>query len=110
MSVWQAEKYYASRSLSLKAGASAAGCLGASVGAATLGGLKGFQGLDGHRRGSSVATSATTLVPGEVEGLVAVVSSSEDSSLVKVVLVEGGGGCSTFLSGVQPAGRRLLKV
>lgn len=100
------EKYYASRSVSLKGGASAAGWLGASVGAAGLGGLKGFQGLDGHRRGSP----AITLVPGEAEGLAALVSSSEDSSLAKVVLGEGEGGCSTFLSGVQPVGRRLLKV
>lgn len=92
--------------MSLKAGASAAGWLGASVGAAALGGLKGFQGLDGHRRGSS----ATTSVPGEAECLAAVVSSSEDSSLAKGVVVGGGGVWSAVLSGVQPGGRRLMKV
>lgn len=92
--MWKVENYCASRSVSLKAGAAAAGWLAASVGAAGLAGLKGFQGLDGHRRG---------------EGLAAVVSSSEDSSLAKGVLVEGEG-VPTFLSGVQPGGRRLLRV
>lgn len=81
--------------MSLKAGAAAAGWLVASLGAAAgLFGLKGFQGLDGHRSG---------------EGLAAVVSSSEDSSLARGVLVEGEGG-STVLSGVQPGGRRLMKA
>lgn len=97
-SVWQVENCYASRSVSLKTGASAV-MLGASVGAAGLGGLKTFQGLEGQRRGSSGTTSAA----GEADGLAAVVSSSEDSSLA----TEPGG--STFLSGVQPGGRRLLK-
>lgn len=100
--VWQVEKDYASRSLSLKTGASAV-WVGASVGAAGLGGLKSFQGLDGQRRGSSVSTSTT---PGEADGLAAVVSSSEDSSFW---LGDAPGG-STFLSGVQPGGRRLLKT
>lgn len=95
------EKCYASRSLSLRAGASAAGWVGASVGAAALGGLKGFQGLDGHRWGLSM---------GEAEGLAAVVSSSEDSSLAPGVLGDGEGGSSTLLRGVQPGGRRLMKV
>lgn len=80
--------------MSLKAGAAAAGWLGASLGAAGLSGLKGFQGLDGHRSG---------------EGLAVVVSSSEDSSLAKGVLVEDEG-ISTALSGVQPGGRRLLEA
>lgn len=88
------ENYCASRSASLKAVAAAAGWLGASLGAAGLFGLKGFQGLDGHRSG---------------EGLAAVVSSSEDSSLAKGVLVEDEG-VSTLLIGVQPGGRRLLKA
>lgn len=104
--MWKVGQYYASRSLSLKAGAFAADWVGASVGAAALGGLKGFQGLEGHRRGSSTTTSAT----GEAEGLAAVVSSSEDSSLAPVVPVVGTGGGSTLLRGVQPAGRRLMKV
>lgn len=106
MSVWQEDKHYASRSLSLKAGASAAGVGGASVGAAARAGLKGFQGLDGHRWG----TPAVASVPGEAVGLAPVVSSSEDSSLARVVLLEAEGSFSTLLSGVQPGGRRLLKV
>lgn len=92
------ENCYASRSASLKTGAPAV-MLGASVGAAGLGALKTFQGLEGQRRGSSVTTSAA----GEADGLAAAVSSSEDSSLA----TEPGG--STFLSGVQPGGRRLLR-
>lgn len=79
--------------MSLKAGAAAAGWLGASLGAAGLSGLKGFQGLDGHRSG---------------EGLAAVVSSSEDSSLAGVLVEDEG--VSTVLSGVQPGGRRLMKT
>lgn len=97
-SVWQVENCYASRSVSLKTGASAV-MLGASVGATGLGGLKTFQGLEGQRRGSSGTTSTT----GEADGLAAAVSSSEDSSLAAEP------GCSTFLSGVQPGGRRLLR-
>lgn len=89
---------YASRSVSLRTGASTV-TLRPSVGAAGLGGLKTFQGLEGQRRGSSGTTSAA----GGAEGLAAVVSSSEDSSLA----TEPGG--STFLSGVQPGGRRLLR-
>lgn len=89
--------HHPSRSLSLKT----AVLLGASVGAAGLGGLKTFQGLEGQRRRSS----GTTLAAGEADGLAAVVSSSEDSSLIKIV--PGG---STFLSGVQPGGRRLPKI
>lgn len=96
-SVWQVENCYASRSVSLKTGASAVALPG--VGAAGLGGLKTFQGLEGQWRGSPGTTSAA----GEADGLAAPVSSSEDSSLG----VEPGG--STFLSGVQPGGRRLLK-
>lgn len=96
-SVWQVENCYASRSASLKTGASAVALPG--VGAAGLGGLKTFQGLEGQWRGSPGTTSAA----GEADGLAAAVSSSEDSSLG----VEPGG--STFLSGVQPGGRRLLK-
>lgn len=101
----QVEKDYA---LSLTTGTSAI-WLEALVGGAGLGGLKSFQGLDGQRRGSSVTTSTT---PGEADGLAAVVSSSEDSSLAKVGstwLGDAPGG-STFLSGVQPGGRRLLKA
>lgn len=97
VSVWQVENCYASRSVSLKTGASAVTL--ASVGATGLGGLKTFQGLEGQRRGSSGTTSGA----GEADGLAAVVSSSEDSSLAAEP------GCSTFLSGVQPGGRRLLK-
>lgn len=100
----QVEKDYA---LSLATGASAIWS-GALVGGAGLGGLKSFQGLDGQRRGSSVNTSTT---PGEADGLAAAVSSSEDSSLAKVVTWLGDtSGWSTFLSGVQPGGRRLVKV
>lgn len=102
--VWQVEEDYASRSLSLKTGASAVG-LGVSVEAPGLGGLKSFQGLDGQRRGSLVSTSTA---PGEADGLVVVMSSSEDSSFITWLGDAPGG--STFLSGVQPGGRRLLKT
>lgn len=53
-------------------------CSGASV-PATLTGLKGFQGLDGQWKGVSLTES--TDASGETDGLAAVVSSSEDSSL-----------------------------
>lgn len=104
---------YASRSLSLKApsaggrgeAASAAAAVGAS-GTAWVGGLKAFQGLEGQWNGLSVTASE------EADGLEAVVSSSEDSSLVNVGLWDGEAGEGTLikkcLRGDQPGGRRML--
>lgn len=71
-----------------------------------MGGLKAFQGLEGQWNGLSVTASE------EADGLEAVVSSSEDSSLVKVVLRDGEAGEGTLikkcLRGDQPGGRRML--
>ena len=84
--------------------------MAATVGAASLTGLKVFQGLDGQWKGLSFTAS------GEVDGLEAVVSSSEDSSLPAATtgapVAAGADGSGTsyrrFLSGDQPGGRRLV--
>lgn len=84
----------------------------AAVGPATVGGLKGFQGADGQRKGLSVERSAFGVTSGEADGPETVRSSSEDSSLTVDLLGDGGVGvmalASTFLRGLQPGGRRLL--
>lgn len=107
-------RHYARRSLSLKApsvvGAGVAFSTVvfiAAVGPASVGGLKGFQGVDGQRKELSVEGSASGVTPGEADGPETVVSSSEDSSLTVDLLGDGGVG-STFLRGLQPGGRRLL--
>lgn len=88
----------------------------AFVGAADItigGGLKGFQGLDGQRKGLSASTSAAEATSGEADEWETVASSSEDSSLTKTV-ADGEVGRrslnSNFLSGLQPGGRRLLNI
>lgn len=78
----------------------------ASVGAAGSG-LIGFHGSDGQWKGLSFTA-------GETDGLDAVESSSDDSSLVKTGVgggeVVGGTSIRKFLSGDQPAGRRLVNT
>lgn len=65
-------------------------CSGALV-PATLTGLKGFQGLDGQWKGVSLTESEGA--SGETDGLAAVVSSSEDSSLPASLAALVGVGC-----------------
>lgn len=101
-----------------------ASSVAAFVGASGWTKVKGFQGLDGQWKGPSCTASAATA--GEAGGLEAVLSSSEDSSLSGALsealweAVAGGGEdgdeavggalSRMFLSGDQPAGRRLVKI
>lgn len=82
-----------------------------AAGTTGLDALKGFQGLDGQWKGTPV-TSVAEATSGEVDGLEAVVSSSEDASLAEAVVeggeVDGGALNIRFLRGDQPGGRRLL--
>lgn len=104
-------------SVSLKA-ASAEGCGAVASAAALVGGagiagrtgLKGFQGLDGQWKGLSFTVSVAEAASGAADGLRAVESSSEDSSLAEALEGTAVGGTSNrrFLSGDQPGGRRLV--